>query len=168
MDINDFRINPRARLAIDNTTATRVIIRFVRYYFGALALVAAALLLSGCATYEHSDGGGYTVRYDYASADSYALRDPHIVPRKRYTRRKRRHRHRHVESHPVVALKNGANNEIPSEYTKYVSDRGVRSLPSRMRMCRKARPGYCARPNYAHCHGSYCHAHPGGNKRHTH
>lgn len=126
MDIYNFKIKPRTRLTINAATATRTTARLARFYFGALVLVAAALLLSGCATYEHRDGGGYTVRYDYASADSYALRDPYVAPRKRYKRYKRRHRH--VESHPVVTLNNGADNEIPAEYAKYVSDRGIRSL----------------------------------------
>lgn len=161
----NFKSNPPT-LTINAVAATQTTVRLVRYYLGALALAATALMLSGCATYEHRDGGGYTVRYDYATANSYALRDPYVVPRKRSAMPKRRHRH--VESHPVVTLNNGADNEIPAEHAKYVSDRSIRSWPSRMRMCRSARPGYCARPNYAHCHGPYCHAHPGGNKRHTH
>lgn len=138
------------------------------------ALVLASLLaglVSGCAMVEHRDGKGYTVRYDMNEA-TYAPE-----PTKKTYHRKPAVRAaakpapvvvvaaEPVESHPVLNM--GKDDEIPREYAKYVSDRSLRTWRSRNNMC-KDKPGYCNAPNVPHCHGPYCHAHPGGNSRHTH
>jgi hypothetical protein len=148
--------------------------------FGRAMLVAGALLitflLAGCSTYEHRDGGGYTVRYAAASS---LVESPPPPPRPRkvvvhksapppaptvvLVEPSPRDR---GESHPVLNV--GKDDEIPREYRHYVSDRSVRTLRSRMSMCREQRPGYCNAPNVPHCHGPFCHAHQGGDKRHTH
>lgn len=62
----------------------------------------------------------------------------------------------------------GKDNEIPREYARYVSQRSIGQLRQRHKMCNEARPGYCSAPNVPHCHGSYCHAHTGGDQKHTH
>lgn len=35
-------------------------------------------------------------------------------------------------------------------------------------MCAEQGEAYCAWPMVPHCHGTYCHAHPGGEHEHTH
>lgn len=57
---------------------------------------------------------------------------------------------------------------IPKEFSKHVSSRGPTTWNARARMCREAAVGYCNHPNIPHCHGTYCHAHPKGDVRHTH
>lgn len=135
-------------------------------------MFALASVLAGCAVRDHADGGGYTVRYTSAR---YLDDDPPPPPPRRVVRRIRVVEappppvvivREHRESHPVLNL--GKDDEIPHEFARYVSDRSVRSWRQRSKMCRQARPGYCSVPNVAHCHGAFCHAHPGGNRRHTH
>ena len=140
--------------------ALAIFLRVVAYCLIALILAAA---LAGCAVYEHRDGGGYTVRYasvyDWEDRPQY-IAHPAPRPRKVVIVKEA------GESHPVLNL--GQDDEIPREYRHYVSDRSLRTMRARHKMCAEARPGYCNAPNIPHCHGPYCHAHQGGDKRHTH
>lgn len=149
------------------------LITTLRALFVAIALCSVIIALTGCATYEHRDGGGFTVRY--ASADMDGTQAAPKPKPKRVVRKAAPITETHTvvmierergESHPVLNL--GADNEIPREYSHYVSDRSLRGLRSRKAMCKDARAGYCNAPNVPHCHGPFCHAHPGGDRRHTH
>lgn len=166
--------------------------QFIRISFVGIIILVTVMFLGGCSTYEHRDGGGYTVRYGspLSSPSSMAspFDDPLITPRPPHKRvaykpvvkphvahtpppataalvepREQRER---GDSHPVLNV--GKDDEIPREYRHYVSDRSVRTLRSRMAMCKEQRPGYCVSPNVPHCHGPFCHSHSGGDKRHTH
>jgi hypothetical protein len=139
------------------------------------AIMLCAMFLGACSTYEHRDGGGYTVRYASAGPLVESAPPPPRVRKVVYIAP------RHTpastvllvepdrdrgESHPVLNV--GKDDEIPREYRHYVSDRALRTLRARNAMCKEARPGQCNAPNVAHCHGPFCHAHSGGDKRHTH
>lgn len=139
---------------------------FLRVLTFSVGLAIMGFLLGGCSVVEHRDGGGYTVRYA-------SLTEPEPVPQKRHYSKPRAQPRSTVvvvreraESHPVLNI--GKDDEIPREYANYVSDRGVRTWRQRRKMCAEARPAYCAAPNVPHCHGPFCHAHVGGDKRHTH
>jgi hypothetical protein len=142
-----------------------------------MVLLVCVSFLGACSTYQHLDGGGYTVRY----AAAHPLVEPapppprvrkvvHVAPRHVHTPAPtvvlvEPDRDR-GESHPVLNV--GKDDEIPREYRHYVSDRAIRTLRARNAMCKEARPGQCNAPNIPHCHGPFCHAHQGGDKRHTH
>lgn len=132
-----------------------------------IGFVFTMFALGGCAVHEHRDGMGYTVRYDGDGAYNEPPPRPRRVYRARYYDGERviyaQPRH---ESHPVIHM--GRDDAIPREFANYVSDRNVTKWRQRSNMCKEHRPGYCSAPNVAHCHGPFCHAHPGGDKRHTH
>jgi hypothetical protein len=179
-----------AHPAIPKTTKS-LVATFKRVLIVGVIVVGAAMLAACGTIQEHRDGGGYTVRYmqsafatsprpSFAAVDAYG--DP--VYRRDYYRDRYAYdypRPRRVVHTPpprpsvvVVAapkpsiLNIGRDDEIPVEHASKVSDRHIRSLAARNKMCSESRAGYCSRPNYAHCHGTFCHAHPGGNRKHTH
>lgn len=149
------------------TCPDQIYYAFLRVLTFSVGLALMGFFLGGCSVVEHRDGGGYTVRYAATS-----LTEPEYVPPPK------RHYHKakspstvavvreRAESHPVLNI--GKDDEIPREYANYVSDRGVRTWRQRRKMCAEARPAYCSAPNVPHCHGPFCHAHVGGDKRHTH
>lgn len=145
--------------------------RFIRAALVLGALCIVVTFLGACTVVEHRDGNGYTIRYvdspEVAQSSRATPRPRKIAPKTEPTavaahanaRDKR-------ESHPVLNV--GQDDEIPTEYRHYVSDRSLRTIRARMAMCRQSRPGYCNPPNTPHCHGPFCHAHAGGERRHTH
>lgn len=160
---------------LNNVNEFAAIMRRVAIFLSLAVLLSSFVALGGCSVTEHYDGGGYTVRYASAS-NGYSSPEMEQPPR-RVVRRPVyvsprsevvvKSTPKHVaNSHPILNV--GQDDEIPSEYAKFVSDRNIRTWRARARMCRDARPGYCSAPNIPHCHGPFCHAHPGGNRRHTH
>ena len=140
------------------------------FFFIVILVMCLSLLAAGCAPgkyiYDVKPNGEmsyYYIDQDWSSARERVARD--------HERRKRTrsHEHRHTPATVIVVEpEKQADDSIPREYAKFVSSRGPTTWRARGRMCREARPGYCNYPNVPHCHGPYCHAHPGGDKKHTH
>lgn len=134
----------------------------------ALLLIGATSFLAGCApgkyTYYVHDGGvasyyTYTPIHPEGRVVSVWDADEGYRPARRH------YRHRRVST-PVDQTTLDAH--IPHDYAKLVSSRGPTKWTDIRRMCRESRPGYCDKPNVGHCHGPFCHAHPGGDVKHTH
>jgi hypothetical protein len=151
--------------------------------FGIISFVG--VITSGCAIIEHKDGGGFTTRYVSALTIDPMTGQPvtpktttqPVVPPKSsikpapiiaYVKPSQETMTiKSGPSHPAL-LNIGKDDEIPKEYAHFVSDRNLTTLRARSRMCKEQRSAYCNEPNIAHCHGPFCHAHIGGDKRHTH
>lgn len=132
------------------------------------ALIGIATLVSGCApgkyTYYVEDGNFVASHYTYDETHPEGSVRRIWSAEDRYARRVRRHPppRRHAPSQAELDA------YIPQEFANIVSSRAPTHWASMRKMCADRRAGYCDKPNYAHCHGSYCHAHTGGNVKHTH
>lgn len=144
---------------------------FLRVITVCLAVFVLGAIVSGCAMTEHRDGRGYTVRFDETvQGEDKPKPRPHVhrASHKPKTIIVRERERESVNESELAILNIGKDDEIPREYSKFVSNRGITGFRQRSRACRESRPGYCSAPNVIHCHGSFCHAHPGGDKKHTH
>ena len=132
--------------------------------------IALAAILAGCAPGKHIYDVNTNGEVQYFHIDAYQATSTTT------STRKKAHGHAHAQRHRTIVNYDAAplppthqpDDFIPREYAKFVSSRGPMSWRARSRMCREARAGYCNYPNIPHCHGAYCHAHPGGNVKHTH
>jgi hypothetical protein len=132
--------------------------------------------LTGCAMYQHGDGNGYTVRYaaeqhfpdgkvPVRQTSLSAPANP-VTPKSRVTKIVVVDKSAVDNADPI--LNRDKDDQIPREFANYVSERSLATFSQRSKMCAQTAAGYCLKPNVSHCHGPFCHAHIGGDKRHTH
>lgn len=106
-------------------------------------LLPLCLLLSGCAVPRWV--------YDTSSLNKLGHPEAELAPTQ----------HSHSDDDDLAAYV-----EATSKPSKTYFD--LLAQPRIKAMCAKEHPEYCQWPMVPHCHGTYCHAHPGGEYEHTH